>query len=212
MGGAAPRRLAQHHIARLVPEPVVHLLEVVEIEEQHGKMIARAVAARDLVGQPVAQHAERRQAGQRVHRRLLLRQRGLALEIAGARFERRPPLCRRDGKLLARRIAARARVPGPAVRREPDQVDDLVHQLLRRLLRAGLDREGGADLDLDPVGQDRRQGARRLGRPHDGAPAEQLFLGAEQRVIETPLAGQDIDETQVDPIDPHGPRDAFEGA
>jgi len=61
-----------------------------------------------------------------------------------------------------------------------------------------MDREGGADLDIDPLGQDRHPRARRLRRPHDRPAPEQLLLGAEQRVVEATLTRQDIDETQVD--------------
>src|SRR5881392_3778126 len=54
---ALPRGALQHVVPRLVAEPVVHLLEVVQVHEQHRERVVRAVAAGHLARQPVAQHA-----------------------------------------------------------------------------------------------------------------------------------------------------------
>src|SRR6266550_5371037 len=212
VGGALARRLAQHHVPGLVPEPVVHLLEVVEVQKEYGKVLPGPVTPGNLVREPVAQHPERRQSRERIHRRLLLRQRRLTLEIAGARLERRPPLRRRDREFVTRRIPARARIPRPAVGRQPNLVEDLFHRLDARPGAVHLDVERRTDLDLDACGEHRRGRARRLRGADDLAPAEQLLLGAEQRMVETALARQDVHEAEVDAVDRNGARDPLQRA
>src|SRR5256886_4604996 len=52
--------------------------------------------------------------------------------------------------------------------------------------------------------------ARGLGRPHDLAAPEQLVPGTEQRMVETPLARQDVHEPQLDAVHGDRPRDPLE--
>ncbi|MEZ5182317.1 MAG: hypothetical protein R2702_10650 [Acidimicrobiales bacterium] len=77
-------------VAGRVAERVVHRLEVVEVDEQHGGEVARAPAALQGVLDPVAEEATVREAGERVVEGLvaeLLLPRGqladLALELVG---------------------------------------------------------------------------------------------------------------------------------
>ena len=178
--GALARRRLEQRVPRLVPKAIVHLLEVVEIEKQHRKAVGGTVAARDLVRQPVAQHAKRREAGERVHGRLLLGDLRLALEVAGTGLQAGAPLRRRHRELLAGPIAARPRIPRPAVRREADLLEDLLHRVDRGPDPIHFDLERGSHLDLDSLLEHGRSRAGGLGRPDDGAAAEQLVLGTEQ--------------------------------
>ncbi len=147
VGAALPRRFLEHRVARLMPEPVVHLLEVVEVQEQHREPVPRTVAPCDLVRQSIAQHAERREPGQRIDRGLLLRERRLALEIARTGLQGGPAQCRRHRELAARRVAARPRIPGPPVRRKADLVEHLFHRFDRRTGVVHFDGERRPDLD-----------------------------------------------------------------
>ena len=45
---------------------------------------------------------------------------------------------------------------------------------------------------------------------HDLPAPEQLLLGAEQRVVQAPLARQDVHEAQIDPVHGHGARHGLE--
>src|SRR5258708_23538147 len=94
-------------------ETVVHLLEVVEVHEQHRERLAGAAYARDFGRQPIAQHPERREAGERVHRRLLLRRRRLLLEIRRGGFQPRPAAPPGRGAPPARPPSPRAPTPPP---------------------------------------------------------------------------------------------------
>ena len=67
------------------------------------------------------------------------------------------------------------------------------------------------DLDLDAFRQHRCPGPRRLGGPHNRPALEQLLPGAEQRVVETALARQDVHEPQVDPVHADRPRYPLQG-
>ena len=143
---------------------------------------------------------------------MLLGDRRLALEVAGAGLERRAAPRRRDGELLAGLVAAGPRIPGPAVGREADLLQDVFDRFDRGARAVHRDFERRADFDLDAVGKHRSGSARRLGRPHDRPALEQLVLGAEQRVVEAALAGQDIDEAEVDAVHADRAGDPFQGA
>src|SRR5882672_900838 len=182
VGGADVRpallgRALQDGVTGFMSKLVVHLLEVVEIHEKYRKSLAGAVRARHLRRQAIAQHPKRRQSRQRVDRRSLMRQRRLALEVGRARLERRAPLRRRHRELAARAVPARPTVPRPAVRRQTDLLEDIVHRIDRRLVAVLLHAEDGAHRDGDPIGQHRALRPRRLGRAYDFAAAEQLLTG-----------------------------------
>src|SRR5581483_5710142 len=49
----------------------------------------------------------------------------------------------------------------------------------------------------------RRPRPRRLRRPHDLPPPEQLLAGPEQRMVETPLARQNVHEPEIDAVHRH---------
>lgn len=77
-GADAARRLHQQDVALVVAERVVDLLEVVEVDEQHGQAGALALAFDDVVRQPVVEHAAVGQLRERVEVGLLPDQ-GLAV-------------------------------------------------------------------------------------------------------------------------------------
>ena len=62
----ASRRLFQQQVAHVVPERVVDLLELVEVDEHQRHFQAGAVRFLDLLRQPVMEHAAVGQAGQRI--------------------------------------------------------------------------------------------------------------------------------------------------
>src|SRR6266699_2788865 len=139
-----------------------------------------------------------------------MRQRRLAIQVGRARLQRRPPLRRRRRELLAGGVTARPTIPRPAVWRQADLLEDLLDLLGRRLVAIAMHREHGAHRDGHPFGQHRPRRPRRLGRAHDLAAPEQLLARTEQRMVETPLARQDVDEHEIDLIDAHRPRDRLE--
>jgi hypothetical protein len=72
-GSEARTDVTQELVARLVTEGVVHLFEVVEVDEQHRRLVGVGTAARDA-GLEVAQEPEPvLQIGQRVVDREFLR-------------------------------------------------------------------------------------------------------------------------------------------
>ena len=60
------RHLSEQHVAFVVAEAVVHVLEAVEVDEEHGDTGARAARAGERLQQPVAQEEAVRQPGQRI--------------------------------------------------------------------------------------------------------------------------------------------------
>ena len=65
-GDEAPRDLDQDRVAGRVTEAVVHVLEVVEVDEEHRERPARAPRAQQRVLQPVAEQAAVRELRERV--------------------------------------------------------------------------------------------------------------------------------------------------
>src|SRR2546430_1131400 len=209
---ALERRPPQHLVARLVAELVVHLLEVVQVHEQQGKRLAGAVAARHLARQPVPQHPERGEPRQAVFGRLKLRLRRRLVEVRRTRLEGRALQRRPLRKRLTRPITARTAVPRPPVGREPDL---LQHALYLLGTRPALGDEHHERLPhphalRDRIVHHRLERARGLGRPHDLAAPEQLLPGPEQRMVETPLARQDVHQAQLDAVHGNRPRDPLE--
>ena len=60
------RHRLEQEIAELVPERVVHVLEVVEVDEQDRDQLAGAVRLRDRLLQPILEQYPVRQVGQRI--------------------------------------------------------------------------------------------------------------------------------------------------
>src|SRR5467141_3791292 len=116
-------------------DPNARRHEPFRIAHPHTRLLHRGAhllrdAARPLFPSPYQYHNELVAAippRERIHRGLLLRQHRLALQIAGARLERRPPLRRSHRELLARPVAARSRIPVPAVGRQTNLLEDLLH-------------------------------------------------------------------------------------
>src|SRR2546421_215709 len=212
MRPALERRPPQHLVPRLVAELVVHLLEVVQVHEQHGKRLAGPVAARHLARQPVPQHPERGEPRQAVFGRLKLRLRRRLVEVRRTRLERGALQRRRLRKRLTRPITARAAVPRPPVGREADLLQNALHLLGTRSAPGDQHRERLPHLHAlrDGIVHHRLERARGLGRPHDLAAPEQLIPGTEQRMVETPLARQDVHEPQLDAVHGDRPRDPLE--
>ena len=69
---AAAADLLEQHVAVVVAERVVDLLEVVEVHEHHGGRVSRRAAARSACCDAVAEQHAVRQAGERVVERLVL--------------------------------------------------------------------------------------------------------------------------------------------
>src|SRR5207245_2106814 len=208
-----PAALARYS-ARSAAELVVHLLKVVQLHEQHRERIAGPVAARHLARQPVSQHPERGEPGQRVHGRLKLRLRRLFVEVRRTRLERRPAQHRGIRERPARGIAARPAVPRSPVGRETDLPQNRLRLLAARPLAGGVHLERRAYLHCSRqlLVHHRQPRPSRLGRPHDLAAPEQLLARPEQRVVEASLARQDVHEPQLDAIHRYGPRDPLERA
>ena len=66
------RELDEHLVAGPVPVHVVHALEVVDVEHEHGDRVVRAARARQLGAQALVEVAVVVEAGQRVRLRLVL--------------------------------------------------------------------------------------------------------------------------------------------
>src|SRR5207245_2145953 len=130
------------------------------------------------------------------------RRAGLLVEIGGARPERRASQRGGVGERPARRVPARAAVPRLAVRREPDLLQDGFHRFRLWPVPVLGDRERLGDLHPARHRFLHHRGARprRLRRPHDLAPPEQLVPRTQQRMVEAPLARQDVHEAQVQTI------------
>src|SRR5437660_3136504 len=209
---AFSRGSLQHVVPRLVAEPVVHLLEIVQIHEQHRERIVRAVAAGHLAGEAVAQHPIRGQPRKPVHASLQLRLPAHLVEIRRARFERGAPRRGRLSERAAGGVTARAAVPGPAVGREPDLLEHGCDRFGRRPVTVAQDRECLAYSDAARHGllHHRPSRPRRLRRPHDLAPPEQLVRRPQERVFEAALARQDVHEPHVDAVHRHRPGDRFQ--
>ena len=51
----APCHFAQHLVARRVAKLIIHLLEAVQVDEQHGHRVERAAGAIERIGQAIIQ-------------------------------------------------------------------------------------------------------------------------------------------------------------
>src|SRR5256886_13910706 len=118
------------------------------------------------------------------------------------------------GERPARRVPARAAVPRLAVRREPDLLQDGFHRFRLWPVPVLGDRERLGDLHPARHRFLHHRGARprRLPRPHHLAPPEQLVPRTQQRMVEAPLARQDVHEAQVQTIHRHRARDGPKAA
>src|SRR5256886_7064878 len=107
---------------------------------------------------------------------------------------------------------SRTTVPRPPVGREPDLLQNALHLLGTRPALRDLHHERLPHLHAlrDRIVHYRLERARGLGRPHDLAAPEQLLPGPEQRMVETPLARQDVHEPQLDAVHGDRPRDPLE--
>src|SRR5437667_227540 len=111
-------------------------------------------------------------------------------------------------KRMTRPITARAAVPRPPVGLEADLLQNALHLLGTRSAPGDQHRERLPHLHAlrDGIVHHRLERARGLGRPHDLAAPEQLIPGTEQRMVETPLARQDVHEPQLDAVHSVRPR------
>ena len=70
-GSDASRRLDQELVADRVAERVVHRLEAVEVDEEHGEHALPTAHAGECLLEPVGEHHPVRQAGERVVQHLV---------------------------------------------------------------------------------------------------------------------------------------------
>src|SRR5947207_937366 len=115
-----------------------------------------------------------------------------------------PPLCPRTPPTPS--------PPRPPVGREADLLQNALPLLGTRSAPGDQHRERLPHLHAlrDGIVHHRLERARGLGRPHDLAAPEQLIPGTEQRMVETPLARQDVHEPQLDAVHGDRPRDPLE--
>src|SRR5262249_30296247 len=125
---------SQHGVAALMPELVVQLLEPVEIEEEHGELIATALAALGLMRQPLLQRPVTRQPRERVGARVPRGMVGTRCEPGNTLPQGSATHRRRLRKPLARWVAARAAVPRLAIRSGANRSQDRLRRRLIRLL------------------------------------------------------------------------------
>ena len=106
----------QQPVPDAVAEAVVDVLEVVEVEEQHGERLGGAVAAAQRVGEPVAEQLAVGEPGERVVERLVAELLLERLAVGDVADGEHPALHGRVGHQVGERAlehqVAAVRVPG----------------------------------------------------------------------------------------------------
>ena len=203
-----PGRQLQHLVALFMAVPVVDVLEVVQINEQHGKRDPSPARSRHLLLQTVPQHSESGEPRQLVHRGLLLGLPSLSLLIWRALPEVGPPLDLRHGELAAGAESTGATVPMVPPWSSPDPLDDTGDLLLTNALQP-VDRrfELGPYVHLDVGLQNRLRAPGWLQRRLHLPPVVQLLGWPQEGVVQTPLTRQQVHKPQVDLVHRDRPSD-----
>ena len=113
VGGADGRaqvvgELGEHLVADRVPEDVVHLLEVVDVDHHHGDVLVRARGVSQLAAEALVEVAVVVEAGERVGLRLALEPRADVRVVEGERRRVAEPLGELELLVAERRVGRRS--------------------------------------------------------------------------------------------------------
>ena len=134
----------QHFVAGLVPEGVVERLEVIDVEQRQGQVVAGALGARDLAAQRVVEVAAVVQAGQPVAHRLLA-QRHPQVQVGQRQAQRigdgfGAPAGRAHLFVAERLVRDHVQRAGPATRRDQRHADGMRGAVGQRATEVRADR------------------------------------------------------------------------
>ncbi len=200
------RHRAQDLVARLVAVLVVHLLEAVEVEEQHREPLVAPLAALDLERQPVPQHPVGREPGQRVHRRRPLRLVRPALLVRRALPHATPAPAPPPRRTAGR---CRTRTPGSPTGARSGPARS-ASRIAATASGSGTGRRGLMANVAPTLATTAASttGCRLRGGSVLASSSRRQYSssrGPDERVVQRPLGREDVHEAEVEPVHRHRP-------